>query len=89
MKIGLSISTLDNPFFVSMKNGVLREAKKKGMKVITVDAQNDTAKQINDIEDLIQQGVDILLINPTDSAAVSSAVQSANHIGIPVITLDR
>jgi ribose transport system substrate-binding protein len=30
-----------------------------------------------------------LLVNPTDSAAVSSAVQSANHIGIPVITLDR
>lgn len=89
MKIGLSVSTLDNPFFVSLKNGVFQEAKEKGMKVITADAQNDSAKQINDIEDLIQQGVDILLINPVDSAAVSSAVESANHIGIPVITLDR
>jgi ribose transport system substrate-binding protein len=89
VKIGLSVSTLDNPFFVSLKDGVIKQAKKKGMKVITVDAQNDTAKQINDIEDLIQQGVDVLLVNPTDSAAVSSAVQSANHIGIPVITLDR
>ncbi|KHD86218.1 D-ribose transporter subunit RbsB [Heyndrickxia ginsengihumi] len=89
MKIGLSISTLDNPFFVSLKNGVIQEAASKGIKVITVDAQNDTEKQMNDIEDLIQQGVDMLLINPTDSAAISSAVQSANHIGIPVITLDR
>lgn len=89
MKIGLSISTLDNPFFVSLKNGVIQEATSKGIKVITVDAQNDTEKQMNDIEDLIQQGVDMLLINPTDSAAISSAVQSANHIGIPVITLDR
>ena len=80
---------MDNPFFVSLKEGVLKEAKSKNMEVITVDAQDDTAKQINDIEDLIQQGVDILLINPTDSSAVSTAVQNANHIGIPVITLDR
>ncbi len=65
------------------------EAKKQGMKVVVVDAQNDAAKQINDVEDLIQQGVDVLLINPTDSAAISTAVQSANSLGIPVVTLDR
>jgi len=41
------------------------------------------------VDDLIQQGVDALLINPTDSAAISTAVQSANNIGIPVVTLDR
>jgi ribose transport system substrate-binding protein len=89
IKIGLSVSTLNNPFFVSLKNGVVKEAKKKGMEVIVVDAQNDSAKQINDVEDLLQQGVDALLINPTDSAAISTAVQSANNIGVPVITLDR
>ena len=89
IKIGLSISTLNNPFFVSLKDGVVKEAKALGMDVKVVDAQNDTAKQSNDVEDLIQQGVDVLLINPTDSAAISSAVQSANEIGIPVITLDR
>ncbi|WP_026696110.1 ribose ABC transporter substrate-binding protein RbsB [Peribacillus kribbensis] len=89
IKIGLSVSTLNNPFFVSLKDGVTAEAKKLGMSVKVVDAQNDSAKQANDVEDLIQQGVDVLLINPADSAAVSSAVQSANHIGIPVVTLDR
>ncbi|WP_110928168.1 ribose ABC transporter substrate-binding protein RbsB [Bacillus massiliglaciei] len=89
IKIGLSVSTLNNPFFVSLKDGVVQEAKKQGMSVKVVDAQNDSAKQINDVEDLIQQGVDLLLINPTDSSAISSAVQSANSIGIPVITLDR
>lgn len=89
IKIGLSISTLNNPFFVSVKDGVEAEAKKLGMSVKVVDAQNDSAKQVNDVEDLIQQGVDVLLINPTDSAAISSAVQSANSIGIPVVTLDR
>lgn len=89
IKIGLSVSTLNNPFFVSMKDGVEAEAKAKGMDVVVVDAQNDAAKQINDVEDLIQQGVDVLLINPTDSAAISTAVQSANSLGIPVVTLDR
>jgi ribose transport system substrate-binding protein len=89
VKVGLSVSTLNNPFFVSLKDGVLKEAKALGMEVKVVDAQNDTAKQSNDVEDLIQQGVDVLLINPTDSAAISSAVQSANAMGIPVITLDR
>ncbi|MGR3763075.1 ribose ABC transporter substrate-binding protein RbsB [Rossellomorea sp. NS-SX7] len=89
IKIGLSVSTLNNPFFVSIKNGVEEEAAAQGMDVIVVDAQNDAAKQINDVEDLIQQGVDVLLINPTDSSAVSTAVQSANSIGIPVVTLDR
>lgn len=89
IKIGLSVSTLNNPFFVSLRDGVQKEAKALGVQVKVVDAQNDSAKQINDVEDLIQQGVDLLLINPTDSAAISTAVQSANTIGIPVVTLDR
>ena len=59
------------------------------MKVKVVDARDDSAKQTNDIEDLIQQQVDYLIVNPTDSSAISSAVESANNEGIPVITLDR
>ncbi|NGP45130.1 ribose ABC transporter substrate-binding protein RbsB [Bacillaceae bacterium SIJ1] len=89
IKFGLSVSTLNNPFFVSLRDGVEKEAAAQGMEVVVVDAQNDAAKQINDVEDLIQQGVDALLINPTDSSAISTAVQSANSLGIPVITLDR
>ncbi|GGA46285.1 ribose ABC transporter substrate-binding protein RbsB [Paenibacillus physcomitrellae] len=89
MKIGLSISTQDNPFFVSLKDGVVAEAKKQGIETIVVDAQNDSAKQTNDVEDLIQKGVSALLINPTDSAAISTEVENANNLGIPVITIDR
>lgn len=89
IKIGLSISTLNNPFFVSLKDGVVAEAAKLGMEVVVVDAQNDSAKQSNDVDDLIQKGVNMLLINPTDSSAISTVVQSANSLGIPVITLDR
>ncbi|APH03598.1 ribose ABC transporter substrate-binding protein RbsB [Bacillus weihaiensis] len=89
VKVGLSISTLNNPFFVTLKEGAEEEAKAKDIELVVVDAQNDSAKQVSDIEDLIQQGVDVLLVNPTDSAAVSAAIESANSADVPVITLDR
>lgn len=56
---------------------------------MVVDAQNDSAKQVSDVEDLIQRGIDVLLINPADSSAVSAAIESANKENIPVITVDR
>ncbi|QIH75199.1 substrate-binding domain-containing protein [Macrococcoides canis] len=87
--IGVSLSTLNNPFFVSIKEAIQKEAQKNNFKIKVVDAQDDSAKQSNDIDDLIQQQVDYLIVNPTDSAAISSAVQNANAQDIPVITLDR
>lgn len=87
--IGMAISTLNNPFFVTLKEGAEKAAKAAGAELIVVDAQDDTAKQISGIEDLIQKKVSVILINPTDSDAVVSAVESANKAGIPVITVDR
>ncbi|SFS41511.1 ribose ABC transporter substrate-binding protein RbsB [Marininema halotolerans] len=89
LKVGLSLSTLNNPFFVSLRDGAKKEAKQKGIELVVADAQDDTAKQASDVEDLIQKKVDILLINPTDSKAVAAAIQSANQAKIPVITVDR
>jgi len=89
MTIGFSISTLNNPFFVSLKDGAEKAAKEAGVTLNVVDAQDKTSKQISDIEDLIQKKVSVILINPTDSAAVVSAVESANKANIPVITVDR
>ncbi|WP_203245865.1 ribose ABC transporter substrate-binding protein RbsB [Sporosarcina beigongshangi] len=87
--IGFSISTLNNPFFVTLSDGAKAQAEEMGAKLTVVDAQDDAAKQASDVEDLIQQGVDLILINPTDSEAVVATVQSANDAGIPVITVDR
>ena len=87
--IGFSVSTLNNPFFVTMKEGVEAQAKALGLKVKIVDAQNDPAKQANDISDLIESGVSVLIINPVDSAAISTSVEAANAKNIPVITVDR
>ena len=67
--IGFSVSTLNNPFFVTMKEGVEAQA--------------------NDISDLLESGVSVLIINPVDSAAISTSVEAANAKNIPVITVDR
>lgn len=87
--VGLSISTLNNPFFVSLRKGAEDEAKKEGVTLITVDAQNDPAKQQASVEDLIQKKVSVILINPTDSSAVANVVKEATDKGIKVISLDR
>ncbi|MCM3315459.1 ribose ABC transporter substrate-binding protein RbsB [Rummeliibacillus stabekisii] len=89
MKIGLSVSTLNNPFFVTLSDGAKKEAKKEHVNLTVVDAQDNASKQASDVEDLIQQDVDLIIINPTDSEAVASAVESANDAKIPVITVDR
>ncbi|MDL5377718.1 ribose ABC transporter substrate-binding protein RbsB [Exiguobacterium mexicanum] len=88
-KIGLSISTLNNPFFVALKDGAEEQATELDATLTVADAQNDAAKQVSDVEDMIQKRMDLILINPTDSEAVGAAVQSANDAGIPVITVDR
>lgn len=89
LTVGVSISTLNNPFFISLQEGISELAKENGTTIKVVDAQDDTAKQSNDIDDLIQQKVDVLLINPVDSAAIVPAVESANNANIPVIAIDR
>ena len=88
-KIGLSLSTLNNPFFVTLKEGAEEAADKAGVELIVVDAQDDPAKEATNIEDLIQQGVDAILVNPTDADAVVPSILKANEADIPVFTIDR
>lgn len=87
--IGLSVSTLNNPFFVTLTNGAKEEAKKLGVSLTVADAGNDTAKQTNDIEDLISKNIGVLIVNPVDSDAVANAVKDAQAKGIKIISVDR
>ncbi|QLB18310.1 ribose ABC transporter substrate-binding protein RbsB [Mannheimia granulomatis] len=87
--IALAVSTLDNPFFVSLKDGAQKKADELGYKLVVLDSQNDPAKELSNVEDLTVRGAKVLLINPTDSEAVGNAVAIANSNKIPVITLDR
>ncbi|WP_294066500.1 ribose ABC transporter substrate-binding protein RbsB, partial [uncultured Fusobacterium sp.] len=88
-RIGLVISTQNNPFFVTLKEGAEAKAKELGHDLIVLDSQDNPAKELGNVEDLLVKGVDVLLINPTDSDAVVSSVKAANRNKIPVVTLDR
>lgn len=87
--IGLSVSTLNNPFFVTLRDGAQAMADQLGLQLLVTDAQDSVSTQISDIEDLIQRGVQVLIVNPTDSDAVVPAVLAANAAGVPVIAVDR
>ena len=87
--LGLSLSTLNNPFFVTLKEGAEAAAKAAGVELVVVDAQDDSAKEATNVEDLIQKGIDALLVNPTDADAIVPSIQKANQAGIPVFTIDR
>lgn len=88
-KIGLVVSTQNNPFFVTLKEGAVQKANELGYELIVLDSQNDPSKELGNVEDLLVKGVNVLLINPTDSDAVVSSVRAANRSKIPVVTLDR
>ncbi len=87
--LAMVVSTLNNPFFVTMKEGAEKKADQLGYKLIVLDSQNDPSKELSNVEDLIIRGVKAILINPTDSDAVSNAIRIANQAEIPVLTLDR
>ncbi len=87
--IGLSVSTLNNPFFVTLEEGAQEAAEAAGVELIVADAQDDSAREATNIEDLIQQEVDALLVNPTDADAIVPSIEKANEAGIPVFTIDR
>lgn len=87
--VGFSISTLNNPFFVSMADSAKKTAKELGVELAIVDAGNDSAKQTSDIEDLMSKGIKVLLVNPEDSAAIAPVIKEAQEKGIKVIAIDR
>ncbi|WP_086981381.1 ribose ABC transporter substrate-binding protein RbsB [Vibrio aphrogenes] len=87
--LAIVVSTLNNPFFVSMKDGAEAKAKELGYDLIVLDSQNDPSKELSNVEDISVRGVKALLINPTDSDAVSNAIRIANRAKLPVLTLDR
>ena len=81
--MAIVVSTLNNPFFVTMKDGAEAKAKELGYDLIVLDSQNDPSKELSNIEDLTIRGVKAILINPTDSDAVSNAIRMANRSKIP------
>ncbi len=89
--IGLSQGTMNHPFRVAMvdENVAYAEENYPEFEVIATDGQNDSATQAQDVEDLLARGIDLLIISPLTSDALTPVCQKAMDQGIPVVTLDR
>ncbi|MEU3028178.1 substrate-binding domain-containing protein [Streptomyces incarnatus] len=88
-KVGLSLSTLNNPFFVGVRSGAQAEAKKLGVDLTVTDAQNDASQQANQLQNFTSSSLDAIIVNPVDSDAASNSVKAADKAKIPVIAVDR
>jgi len=88
-KIGLAVPNLQADFFNQIKLGVENYAGKLGIEVIVVDAKNDTATQVSQVQDLITQGIDAFIYIPAGAAAAAVPTRLARAEGIPVINVDR
>lgn len=87
--IGLAVANLQADFFNQIKQSVEREAKAKGIKIITVDAKGDSATQVSQMQDLITRGVNAIIYIPAGATAAGVPVKAAQAAKIPVIAVDR
>lgn len=87
--IGLAVPNLQADFFNQIKLGVEGYAGALGINVIVVDAKNDTATQVSQVQDLITQGIDAFIYIPAGAAAAAVPTRLARAEGIPVINVDR
>ena len=88
-EVDMIISTFNNPFFVSVKNGAQYEAKKLGYNLVVQNANNDNQTELNLAQTDIEKKPAALILDPVDSNAIVSAINQANKAKIPVYAFDR
>ena len=86
--IGVSVLTMNNPFFKEITDNIESAAKAHNYSVIAASADFDVAKQQNQIKDFIVKKVSAIVLCPADSKAIGPAIREANAAGIPVFTAD-
>ncbi|NUS74711.1 MAG: ABC transporter substrate-binding protein [Streptomyces sp.] len=78
-----------NPFRIAETQSIRDEAKKRGVKLLTANAQSQFSKQISDVQDLLAKGVDLLVIAPLNSDGWDPVLQAAAAKKVPIVTIDR
>ena len=88
-KVALLMASLTTEFFVQIEAAAQEYAEETGIDLSVYTCDNDTAKELANMENIISQEPDIILFTPADSDAATVSVERANDAGIPVITFDR
>ena len=87
--VGFATQQADHPWTLAFAKSIQDEAAKRGHKLIITDAQGQTAKQVQDVESLVAQGVDLIILTPREEVPLAQAVLTAKKAGIPVFVIDR
>ena len=78
-----------NPFRITETESIKEEAAKRGIKLITTNAQSDLNKEIADIQSMIARGAEALIISPLNSEGLEPALEAAKEADVPIMTIDR
>ncbi|GAA0266358.1 ABC transporter substrate-binding protein [Cryptosporangium japonicum] len=78
-----------NPFRITETESIKAEAAKRGIKLITTNAQSDLNKEIADIQSMVAQGAQALIISPLNSEGLDPALEAAQDAKVPIMTIDR
>ncbi len=85
---GYTAMDLTNPFFSTIGNTIKTAVEANGDSVVIADGASDVDKQNTAIEDMITQGIDVLILNPVNSEGIQPALEACAEAGIPVINID-
>lgn len=88
-RIALLMASVTTDFFVQIDAEAKKYAKEKGVELTVFTSENDAAKELSNMEDIVGQSPDVILFTPVDSEAAVASIKQANAAKIPVITFDR
>lgn len=87
--IGVSMARFDDNFLTVLRNGIQAQADAAGLSVQIEDAQDDVAKQLDQINNFIASGVDAIIVNPVDTSATQAMSDAAAAAGVPLVYVNR
>ncbi len=87
--IGVTMAAFDDNFLTVLRNGIQSQADAAGLSVQIEDAQNDVAKQLDQINNFIASGVDAIIVNPVDTSATQAMSDAAAAAGVPLVYVNR
>ena len=87
--IGISLPTQREERWVRDKETMEKYAQSKGIPVRIENADTDAAKQASQVDNLLSQGINVLILAPVDSVAAASLVEKAHKAGVKVMAYDR
>jgi inositol transport system substrate-binding protein len=88
--IGVTMALFDDNFLTVLRNGIIELADgMDGVEVQVEDAQNDVAKQLDQINNFIASGVDAIIVNPVDTSATQAMTAAAEAAGVPLVFVNR